>query len=319
MNKKYALFPFNIVGPNTKIAIYGAGEIFTNFKQQIEALNYCEVGWVIDKKFDSILRTDNSDTDHISYVSPSAMEWHLPDYIVIASIAFANEIENEIIKLKGNLDQVVKILSRNVIYTSPKSKEYWNQRYITGLNSGPGSYSHLAEFKAKIINDFISKQSIRSVIEFGSGDGNQLGLSNYEKYLGFDVSAAAVAICKEKFKLDNGKCFKLVSEYNDECAELALSLDVIFHLVEYEVYEDYMNRLFSSSSKYIIIYSSNSDLNNGEISVPTFHVKHRKFSRYVEKNFPNWDLEEKVDNKYVYNGDYESTSFSDFYIYIKNR
>lgn len=44
-------------------------------------------------------------------------------------------------------------------------------------------------------------------------------------------------------------------------ADLSLSLDVIYHLVEDEVFETYINTLFKSARRYVIIYSSNSDDN----------------------------------------------------------
>ena len=38
------------------------------------------------------------------------------------------------------------------------SKNYWEERYKTGGNSGAGSYDRLAKFKAQIINDFIKQE-----------------------------------------------------------------------------------------------------------------------------------------------------------------
>ena len=69
------------------------------------------------------------------------------------------------------------------------SAEYWERRYRERENSGSGSgsYGRLAEFKAEVINSFISENGIRSVLEFGSGDGNQLSLFKIEDYTGFDV------------------------------------------------------------------------------------------------------------------------------------
>ena len=54
------------------------------------------------------------------------------------------------------------------------SDDYWEERYSKGKNSGAGSYNELARFKAEVLNGFVQKQNIRSVIEFGCGDGNQL-------------------------------------------------------------------------------------------------------------------------------------------------
>ena len=55
------------------------------------------------------------------------------------------------------------------------SRNYWNQRYLKGGNSGNGSYNNNAIFKGEIINKFIKNKNIKSLIDFGVGDGNQLG------------------------------------------------------------------------------------------------------------------------------------------------
>ncbi len=55
----------------------------------------------------------------------------------------------------------------------PGSQDYWVKRYAKGGNSGPGSYSELAKFKASVLNAFVREHGIQSVIEFGCGDGNQ--------------------------------------------------------------------------------------------------------------------------------------------------
>ena len=62
------------------------------------------------------------------------------------------------------------------------SESYWQNRYEAGRNSGDGSYSQLAEFKADNLNAFVFENAITSVIEYGCGDGNQLSLAKYSKY-----------------------------------------------------------------------------------------------------------------------------------------
>jgi cyclopropane fatty-acyl-phospholipid synthase-like methyltransferase len=83
----------------------------------------------------------------------------------------------------------------------PGSKRYWDNRYSQGDNSGAGSYGRLAEFKAEILNKFVAENNIRSVIEFGCGDGNQLMLANYPYYIGVDVSPKAIEICRKLFDI----------------------------------------------------------------------------------------------------------------------
>ena len=58
------------------------------------------------------------------------------------------------------------------------SKKYWNERYVTGQSSGSGSYNELAQFKGDIINNFFEENEIKSIIDYGVGDGNQLKLIN---------------------------------------------------------------------------------------------------------------------------------------------
>ena len=59
------------------------------------------------------------------------------------------------------------------------STEYWKNRYNLGGNSGDGSYGELAQFKAEFLNKFVTDKNIKTIIEFGSGDGNQLTMAQY--------------------------------------------------------------------------------------------------------------------------------------------
>ncbi len=196
----------------------------------------------------------------------------------------------------------------------PGSEEYWNRRYDQGGNSGPGSYNHLAEFKAGIINDFVKRNNIQSVIEYGCGDGNQLKLSNYPLYIGFDVSSKAISTCKQLFVADKTKQFKSLNEYNGERADLTSSLDVIYHLTEDRIFEAHLNLLFGSSDRYVIIYSSNDESLNQTASP---HVRHRHFTSWVAENFPDWIPEKQISNQYRFDGDQETSSFADFHIFKK--
>ncbi len=192
------------------------------------------------------------------------------------------------------------------------SGDYWRQRYATGGTSGPGSYGRLAEFKAEVLNEFVCAHSVRSVVEFGCGDGNQLKLANYPRYAGFDVSPEAVARCSTLFRHDPSKVFRLLDEYHGERADLALSLDVVFHLVEDAVFSSYMDRLFESAERFVIIYSSNRD-EGGPPMAP--HVRHRRFTDWVALHRPDWRQIQRIPNKYPWRGDDASGSFADFYIY----
>ncbi|MDR2523264.1 MAG: class I SAM-dependent methyltransferase [Synergistaceae bacterium] len=208
------------------------------------------------------------------------------------------------------------MLVRRYLRKFPGSREYWESRYAEGGNSGAGSYNKLAEFKAEIINNFVKENCVQTVIEFGCGDGNQLSLAHYQKYTGFDVSETAITLCKKRFKGDNTKTFRLLNGgggYNIiDNADLVLSLDVIYHLIENSVFEVYMECLFRTSTKFVIIYACDYD---DEIS---YHVKPRKFTKYIEEKIKGWALLEHIPNKYPHNeNDPQNTSWSEFYIYTK--
>src|SRR5690606_33182845 len=108
---------------------------------------------------------------------------------------------------------------------------------------GKGSYGQLAAFKAEVVNRFVKRHCVQTVIEFGCGDGNQLSLFEFDSYIGVDVSAAAVELCRKRFSDIESYSFYTLEEFfgNPHKASLTLSLDVIFHLVEDDVYEIYMN------------------------------------------------------------------------------
>jgi len=179
-----------------------------------------------------------------------------------------------------------------------KSANYWENRYRSGGNSGAGSYGEMAEFKAKTVNGFVTKHEINSVIDFGCGDGNQLTYAEYPSYTGLDVSHKAIEICIDKFKDDPQKAFFWYSaeHFLDNLgvfkADLALSMEVIFHLVEDDVYFKYIKQLFNASQKYVIIHSTNfildnpTDANGNKVT----HVRHREFVKDVEHILPEFKL-----------------------------
>jgi hypothetical protein len=190
------------------------------------------------------------------------------------------------------------------------SARYWELNYARGGTSGGGSYGDLARGKAQFLNAFVRDHGVRSVVEFGCGDGHQLSLANYPRYTGLDVSAAAILLCKRKFAGDLAKSF---FRYDGECfvdhgglfaADLAISLDVVYHLVEDAVFAAYMKHLFAAGSRYVVVYSTNVD---GAGTAP--HVRHRKFASWVQRNLPEWQLTE------VSPGPNDKPDRADFYVY----
>ena len=191
------------------------------------------------------------------------------------------------------------------------SAEYWESRYRSDGHSGAGSHDRLAQFKAEILNEFVRSHAVDSVVEFGCGDGRQLALADYPAYLGIDVSPTALEQCRARFAGDPSKHFVQSGEQPDRTFDLALSLDVIYHLIEDEVFEAYMRTLFDAAHRWAIIYSSNSDA-----PTPEPHIQHRRVTDWVATHRKDWRLVEQIGNRYPYDSrNPDLTSFADFYIY----
>lgn len=195
------------------------------------------------------------------------------------------------------------------------SGTYWEKRYNSGGDSGVGSYDKLADFKASVVNSFIRENQVTSVVEFGCGDGNQVALGRYPRYIGLDVSKTSIKICAAKHSKDPSKNFFLYDSHafidNSGIfkSDLAISLDVIYHIIEEDTFSSYMHHLFSSAKAFVIIYSTDFD------SKQTFHVRHRNFTKWIEDNIQGWTLAEKIKNQHPYDPKDAYTSNADFFIY----
>ncbi len=181
------------------------------------------------------------------------------------------------------------------------NRQYWDTRYKKGGDSGEGSKGIRAQWKADILNNFVRKENIKSVIEFGCGDGLQLLLSDYQEYLGVDISNEALKKCRERINKENYSFIHL-DEYNNEKKELSLSLEVIFHLIDDKEYNEHINYIFNAAEKWVIIFSSNIDM-----ETKNKHVKHRMFTRDIPYG---WKLYRSIESKDLFH--------SDMYIYRRS-
>jgi hypothetical protein len=190
------------------------------------------------------------------------------------------------------------------------SQSYWENRYAAGGTSGPGSYALQAMYKADFINRFVQENEIASVIELGCGDGNQLGLADYPLYLGIDVASSAIRRCIESFGSDNSKSFITcdMGAFADSArflhADLTLSLDVVFHLVEDDVFEAYMHALFSAADRFVIIYARDREARD-----PGRHVRWRRYTPWIETNIAGWKL--------IQHEAAPVEEYQDFYVYAR--
>ena len=179
-----------------------------------------------------------------------------------------------------------------------RSAKFWDLHYRAHGTSGPGSRGEAAAVKAREVNRIVETYDIDSVVEFGCGDGYQLGKLSIPTYIGLDVSPTALRLCIDAFGTDTTKTFL---HYDQGCwrdnlrivhADMALSMDVIFHLVEDDVFERYMEDLFAAADRYVLIYATDGPK---PVREPRF-TRHRAFSEWVAVHMPDWRPIERVDN-----------------------
>ena len=101
---------------------------------------------------------------------------------------------------------------------------------------------------------------------------------------------------------------KEFDEHNNQRADLVLSLDVIYHLIEDETYYSYMKNIVDACNKYLIVFSSN----RNELT-DTAHVKHRKFTEDLPSNIK---LINYIENPFFDKKNY-NIYFADFYFFEK--
>lgn len=153
-----------------------------------------------------------------------------------------------------------------------------------------------------------------SLIEFGCGDGNQLKISAYRNYIGVDVSRTAVEVFRKLFDKDCSKRFMTTKDYSGEQADLALSLEVIYHLVEQQVYGKYMRDLFAAGRRFVVIYAFEDIPVGMKLEA---HVKNWKFGSWICENERSWELVEQIKNEHPFEGDTVTGSLADVYVYEK--
>lgn len=193
------------------------------------------------------------------------------------------------------------------------TKKFWTDRYSNFGNgifttSGYGSYGVLADYKANFLNTMFDIYGIKSVIDIGFGDGNQLSKLKVKDYTGFEIAQTAIDLCVKRFPDFK---FKTIDQYDGEKADLSMSLDVIFHMTSDDLLNQHLDLLKKSSNRYIVIYGLDSD--TPPIANVSEHVRFNKFSDKMGE----FKLICHESNPHSWHGNPENETWSDFYVFRK--
>ena len=192
------------------------------------------------------------------------------------------------------------------------SADYWESRYSAGGDSGAGSTGRLASFKAETLNGLLKDYEIYTLLELGCGDGEQLRLIDVDDYIGVDVAAGAVAMCQAKYQGEPGRRFFVAGDKPLPAVDATLSMDVLLHLVEDDVFDSYLRDLFSAARRAVIIYGA-----DVEISGTMPHVRYRLFTPWIDQHIDGWKLHRIIPGPWPRDtGSPETTSDAGFYVYV---
>ncbi|BBT80996.1 SAM-dependent methyltransferase [Aeromonas sp. YN13HZO-058] len=196
------MFPFDKVDKGATIAIYGAGEISKIFLSQLSAINYCQVAWLVDRKFEK-----KEQKGKLVCLPPSMMDWQQPEQIIIASQAFKNEISEyllasgvaacKLIMIEDAQEIDVLDLIQTRLSATPAGYD-WGAYYKSAELAAQDQYK---KFIKPILEKLEGELDYSNVLDFACGEGRiaELMQERCQHLQLIDASAKAVDVCRERF------------------------------------------------------------------------------------------------------------------------
>jgi len=210
--------------------------------------------------------------------------------------------------------QELSLPCSQVVFADPTgTKEYWDRRYAEGMSSSsvddvyvdsvaglPVSYHVRTKLLVLILEELLGP--VNSVLDLGVGDGTQAALLlmfavQINDFVGVDISPSIVeqvgeAFAKEprlaarqlKMAFHSYDGFSLPAAISQRQFDLVLSLEVLMHVVEDDLYHAYLMLLFGSSRSYVIIQSPNTHSN-----LLSRHMRLREFTDWVAHHARDWE------------------------------
>lgn len=132
-------------------------------------------------------------------------------------------------------------------------EEYWETRYAKGDSSGEGSVGPNRAWKWAIIEKYVS--SLDDVVDIGCGDLRFWEGRDCHKYFGLDLSATVIQRNREsrpKWRFEVGHAEYRIPNLR---ARIVLCLDMLFHIMDDEVFVNVLENLCRYSKEWIFTYT----------------------------------------------------------------
>ena len=181
-----------------------------------------------------------------------------------------------------------------------ESQEIFSKIYDTaywGNGSGDGSDPKKVKVYINLIEDFIKKNNVKSIVDFGCGDWQFSNLINFNdaEYLGIDLVDSVIDSNNRKYSKKNIKFSRFKAYREIPKADLLLVKDVLQHLPREEV-KKIIDQLFINY-KFVIVTNCISPFNKlGNLIINYFSNKGIYNRKIKFGEFTYFDI-----RKYPYN------------------
>lgn len=163
--------------------------------------------------------------------------------------------------------------------------EYWENIYASGGNSGAGSRGKLKDWKWSQITESIGDTS--NIVDIGCGDMKFIGGHEPINYVGIDISKTIIDV--NKLVYPNYIFYNInADQYIPQLrAPVVLCMDLLFHIIDDDIYYKILDNIIKYSSKYIVIYSWDKN------PIPLWNLKARYYGSNKYQKFRNFDNDVK--------------------------
>jgi len=186
------------------------------------------------------------------------------------------------------VDKMIKFVGPNGRVFETREEAFWETRYSLGYDSGEGSAGVEADWKWKMIIEFMPR--ITSVIDVGCGDLRFWKAGpKPDRYVGIDISETIIEK-NRRIPERNHKFFCAPAEkriYGLK-APFVFCIDLLFHIMDDNRYEAILENLCHYSSRFIFIHTWIDNFFGDRDRGPFTDGKHMTFRRF-EDYFPIFD------------------------------
>lgn len=261
----FIIFPFHEILKGERIAIYGGGQIYQLFKQQIEATGYCDIAWVVDQRF---AHKDQSkeDISNTQNLHPSDVDWSKPCKIIVASLKFKDEIVTYLKNAGVEDSRIITISERYCLKVQNRlnlkpDQQIW-QSYYHAVEGG--AQSQYRDYIEPLLEEYTDEISFDSVLDFACGEGRMAELfkGKAKKLYLIDAGSQAIESCRKRF--ENNRNIQAICNNSgaipleNETVSFVYSWDAMVHF-SYKLLDYYLSEFsrVTLNGGYIFIHHSN--------------------------------------------------------------